>query len=203
MGMIGCSWAVVYDNGEVMAQYDVNHPKCKLESGEVPLAAIEWPRVSRILFESQLAADAFDVTPPPAGYKYGLKARQQMVTWKQWEHEHDAHGNPVWLMNEDGTHLLDERGEWVRKMAQYAYGVTVYFFAFCTMREDAHPVETTKEDVINVFYWMPDGSRHECHDFLCNAPMKYNVDFVQQSGKSLVPRHGLIPVDVTATIVAA
>ena len=52
------SWEVEYQDGGGLSQYDA-------EGNEVPYRAIDWPRVSRLILESQAVRRMFEVHPTP------------------------------------------------------------------------------------------------------------------------------------------
>lgn len=64
---LNASWAVEYDDGSVLRQYDASHPDFDPVGGEVPLRKIDWTRVTRVEFASQWATDTFDFAGVPDG----------------------------------------------------------------------------------------------------------------------------------------
>lgn len=70
------SWLVQYQDGELLAQHDTQHPLAV--SGEVPFRAIEWPRVATVRFESQDARTTLDIPEAPDGYSWSLRSRNWM-----------------------------------------------------------------------------------------------------------------------------
>ena len=67
------SWLVRYEDGTEEWQYNTSSPH--FTSGEVPYRAIQWPRVRKLIFESQYAKSEFDVEPVPDDFKTTLHSR--------------------------------------------------------------------------------------------------------------------------------
>lgn len=76
----GGTWRVEYASGEVLDQYDTNHPACNVAAGEVPYRAIQWPEVRKLVLTSQYAEDTFDVAALPEGFQLSLRSRHFMST---------------------------------------------------------------------------------------------------------------------------
>ncbi len=70
------SWLVLYQDGTSLAQYDATHPAAV--GGEVPMRAIEWPRVTTLQLASQSAVTDFTI-PALEGVEYRLVQRTMMT----------------------------------------------------------------------------------------------------------------------------
>jgi hypothetical protein len=71
------AWAVEYVDGALLLEHDPTHPAAV--GGEVPFRAIEWARVARVTFESELARTTLDISPAPPGHQWSLRRR----TWRR------------------------------------------------------------------------------------------------------------------------
>lgn len=79
MAHIEGSWAVRYEDGTIQAQYDPASVGYDPEGGEVPFRAIEWDRVTHVIFESQWDRSELKITPAGPGYQWSLRARVTTV----------------------------------------------------------------------------------------------------------------------------
>lgn len=82
--MLEGTWAVRYTDGSVVSQYDQEHPaffrsEGHPRGGEIPYRAIEWPKVTELVLESEHAKSTFAVQDPGPGYSVALKSRTFMV----------------------------------------------------------------------------------------------------------------------------
>lgn len=75
LNKITASWAVEYQDGSWLSQWESDHPKAV--SGEVPYRAIDWDRLKVLRFESSVASVAYEIPPAPAGLAWSLRSR----TW--------------------------------------------------------------------------------------------------------------------------
>lgn len=64
------SWCVEYADGTFLSQYG-------RDGTETPYRSIEWPRVMRLVLESQLVRQAWDITPQ-ASIRLSLRSRHFM-----------------------------------------------------------------------------------------------------------------------------
>lgn len=70
---IGGSWAVLYDDGTWLGEWDKDHPRAI--NGQVPFRAIDWPRVKQVKLESSYASSDIEVPPAPDGHRWHLRGR--------------------------------------------------------------------------------------------------------------------------------
>jgi hypothetical protein len=70
------SWAVAYNDGTWVHQYDTQHPMYLENAGEVPYKAIDWTKVERVVFENVRVRSDFAVQHPGPEWQVSLRSRQ-------------------------------------------------------------------------------------------------------------------------------
>lgn len=68
MNQVTGSWAVDYNDGTSVAQYNPDGTKTKFRE-------IDWSKAEKLILESQLVRQVFDVTPPEEEFNLALRSR--------------------------------------------------------------------------------------------------------------------------------
>lgn len=176
--MLEGTWAVRYADGTMLSQHDRDHPQFIASEGhprggEVPFRAIEWPRTTELVLESELAKSTFDISPPGDGYHLALKCRTYHVrAWRP--------GVPTYF---------PDRPEPVIEPFQVLLDVRAYLV--CTMRDDVEVdlarVATLEAATVHVTYWLPDGSVHDCPHYDCPDVSRWVQDAAKGTYSGLMP----------------
>lgn len=174
------SWAVEYNDGTYLSQWDT--------VPEVPLQAIDWSRVTRIMFDSALATVVYPIPPAPEGTRWSLRRR----TWVRFREYPDPKWEPP------PPKLNPDTGKFEQLEKPPMIIDQENFTAFLLVLSTDFPV--TAENCLSVLFWFPDGVTHETPHLNSPEAEAYGSGRAHDIQRSLMPITDIAGVGLDAQL---